>query len=319
MKTSKIEDLKPPTFEELKEFTLRSYVKLLKYLNKTYTIVPFCRIPREDIPYLILRHDIDVSLSSALKMARIERKMGIKSTYFVLFSSAFYNLFEGDSILILNQISRLGHEIGLHYDPAQYKLYNKNPKKTLQIEIQLLEYFLGKKVYSIARHGPWNRDPFAAIKRYINANHPRFRTPSFIHDSDRAWTPVNDLIKLLNDPPRRVQLLIHPENWQEDRISREALLERFFRDLEKRNLELKKRIKRIWQTDPLAIKYDALIERGPIEICFQENRNKMKKQNKLREALNYYNNLFRWYLINTSLGWNIHRLREIVQKKLSSP
>jgi len=152
---------KAPTFDELKEFTLKSYVKLLRYIDDIYKVVPFHRIPKTDCPYLILRHDIDFSLQAALKMAHLERTLGIRSTYFVHFSSRFYNLLEGNNVRILKQISKLGHEIGLHYYPAQYRLYNQNQKKTLEREIQLLEHLLGKKVYSIAKHGPWDRDPFA--------------------------------------------------------------------------------------------------------------------------------------------------------------
>ena len=311
---------KAPTFDELKDFTLISYVKTLRYLDHAYKIVPFCEIPRKDIPYLILRHDIDISLPAALKMARIERDLGIRSTYFVIFSSKSYNVLEGQNVNILRQISKLGHEIGLHYYVSQYRSYGRDMKKTLKMEIQLLEHLLGRKVYSIARHGPWDRDPFATIREYINANHPRFREDLFVHDSARAWTPLQGLLKALNDPPRRVQLLTHPENWQEEKISREALLERFFQDKEKKNLEHIKQLKKIWQTDPSVVEYEAVIEKGEFTQIHNQNSNKSnpKMQSKLRRSLNYYGKIFSWYLINTSFGWNIHRLREIVQSKFGS-
>ena len=301
--------LKAPTFDELKDFTLESYVKLLKYLNQVYKIVPFCEIPRKDVPYLILRHDIDVSLHAALKMAQIERDLGIRSTYFVVFSSKLYNVFHEDNVNVLRQISKLGHEIGLHYDVSQYRSFGRNMKKTLEIQIQVLEHLLGRKVYSIARHGPWDRDPFATIKEYINANHPRLRRDLFIHDSCRAWTPLQSLLKLLNDPPRRVQLLTHPENWQDDRIDRETLLERFIENFEKEILTLKKRGKKIMLMDPLAVKYDALIEKGEfVQVHNGKCQSDPMIQNKLRQELNYYDTLFRWYIINTSLGWWSHKI-----------
>ena len=307
---------KAPTFDELKDFTLKSYVKLLQYLTHIYKIVPFCEIPRKNIPYLILRHDIDISLAAALKMAWIERNLGVRSTYFVLFSGKSYNVLEGENVNILRQISKLGHEIGLHYHVSQYRSYGRDVKKTLKMEIQLLEYLLGRKVYSIARHGPWDRDPFATIKQYINANHPRFRRNVFVHDSARAWTPLQGLLKALNDPPRRVQLLTHPENWQEEKISREALLERFFQDAEKKNKAHKRQLKKIWQTDPSVIEYEAFIEKGEFrQIHNQKIKSNPKMQSKLKRSLNYYGKIFRWYMINTSFGWNIHRLREIVQSK----
>ena len=309
---------KAPTFDELKDFTLESYVKLLQYLNKIYNIVPFCGIPREDIPYLILRHDIDKSLPAALKMAQIERDLGIKSTYFVLFSSEFYNPLEGNNISILKQISKLGHEIGLHYDVSRYSSYGQDMKQTLKIEIQLLEHLLGRKVYSIARHGLWDRDPFATIKKYINANDPRLRGHILVHEGCRAWS-LQGLLRLLNDPPPRAQLLTHPENWQEDRINRETLLERFFQNLEKKNLALKKRTRRIWLTDPIVSEHDALVKEGDFtRFHLQERRSNSIRQSKLWQGLNYYNTVFRYYMINTSFGWYIHRLRTKIHDKLYS-
>ena len=295
-----------PTLEELTEFTLKSYVKLLKYLNQIYKIVPFCKVNNKDTPYLILRHDIDISLPEALKMAQIEKDLNIQSTYFVLLSSKFYNVLEDDNVDILKQISKLGHEIGLHYHPAQYRLYKQNPNKTLEIEIQLLEHLLGKKVFSIARHGPWNRDPFARTKKYINANHPHLRRDLFIHESDRAWTPLEGLIRLLNNPPKRVQLLTHPENWQEDKIDRNTLLERHFQALAKKNLMLKKQILECFRTDPLIINYDKMMKKNENE---QLHVLEFRDKKKLRQALDNYNDLFRYYIINTRLGWSVHQLK----------
>jgi len=306
-----------PTLEELEDFTLKSYVKLLKYLDQIYKIVPFCKLPNKDIPYLILRHDIDISLPAALKMAQIERDLNIKSTYFVLFSGSYYNVFEGDNVDILKQTSKLGHEIGLHYCPAQYRLYNQNSMKTLKIEIQLLEHLLGKKIYSIARHGPWDRDPFAGIKKYNNANHPYLRGDLFIHESCRAWTPIQGLVNLLNNPPKRVQLLTHPENWQEDKIDRITLIERHFQDLKKKNLSSKKHFLEYIQTDQLVVNYDKMIKKDETEQSHSPNyRSDTKKQNKLRQALASYINLSRYYLTNTTTGWKVSHLRKTINYKL---
>jgi hypothetical protein len=307
--------LNAPTLEELTDFTLKSYVKLLKYLNQIYEIVPFCKLPNKGVPYLILRHDVDVSLPAALRMAQIEKELNIKSTYFVLFSSRFYNLHIEENMDILKRISKLGHEIGLHYYPAIYRLYNQNPMKTLEVEIQLLEHLLGKKIHSISRHGPWDRDPFSRIKKYINANHPYLKGHLFVHESDRAWTPLQGLINLLNNPPKRSQLLIHPENWQEDKIDRTTLLERHCQDLENKILSLKKRTLEYYKTDPLIVNYDKMIQKYKTGQ-FQSLKHKLnnEKNGRLRHALDYYGNLSRYYLINTLFGWKANQIKAMIQK-----
>lgn len=293
--------MKKPTLKHLTSFTLESYVQLLKYLKQKYKIVPVCKLSRKDTPHLILRHDIDYSLPASLKMAQIEKDLNIKSTYFVMLSSGLYNLLSENNIDIIQQISKLGHEIGLHYYPTQYRLYNRNPMKTLEIEIELLEHLLGKKIYSIARHGHWDKDPFAGIKKYINANHPYFRGNLFVHESGRAWTPLQGLARLLNDPPKRVQLLIHAGNWQEDKIDRVALLERYCQDFKNKISWSKRRFLEYFQTDQLIIDYDNAVKRGFNHLNCQGTGKCQVKQNWVR--------LLRYYLIYTSVGWKLHQLK----------
>ena len=42
-------------------------------------------------PVLLLRHDLDLDLDAGLKMAEIEARLSIKSTYFILLFNNFYN------------------------------------------------------------------------------------------------------------------------------------------------------------------------------------------------------------------------------------
>lgn len=229
--------------DKIKGFTFVGYKELLQYLREVYEIIPLCRLPTEDVPYLALRHDVDFSLPVALRRARLEQELGIRSTYFVLFSTRFYNLHEQRDVQIVKRIFRLGHEVGLHFDPSQYSSYGQDPQRTLKTEAQLLEHLVGEKVCSIARHGPGDRDPFSAIKGYINANDPRMRGDLFVHDSCRAWNTFEGLLTLLTNPPKRVQLLTHPENWTDEKISRETLFNSFFRSQEGRAPNIKKRVR----------------------------------------------------------------------------
>jgi peptidoglycan/xylan/chitin deacetylase (PgdA/CDA1 family) len=291
----------------LDDFTLESYVDLLKHLKQTYAIVPFCRIPqRKNEPYLILRHDIDFSLPAALRMAKIEQALGVKSTYFVLISSHLYDAFQENNPAILKEISKLGHEIGLHYHPESYTSYNKNTTETLHKEIRLLENLTGKKVHSIARHGGWDRDPFASTREYINANHPFYRSYLFVHDSCRAWTTVEDMITLMQVPQDRAQLLTHPENWQEDKIDRQTLIESLTRDMREKDSWIKEAVKKTWTTDPLVLKYDLAIRD---EKRLRHNWEQYSKpQTDLTRELSYYRKLIQWHLFNSTLGWKFLRL-----------
>lgn len=245
---------------ELKDFTYDAYIKLLKLLKQRYRIVSFFEVSKEEDSFLILRHDVDASLEAALKMARMENNLGIRSTYFVLFSHKLYNLSEKDDLVTLKEISKLGHEIGLHYDVEVYESYCRDLKETLKNEIELLQDLLNRKVFSIACHNITTingEDPFKNIAGYINAYDPEL-CENYVSDSCRAWY-LEDLSRLLDFDYKRVQLLIHPFLWTENVCERDAVLERLFRNIEKKNRDYKLKWLKIWHENPRVKNYDKLI------------------------------------------------------------
>jgi len=240
---------------ELKKFTYSGYIKLLGLLKKKYEIVPFCEIPK-DKAYLILRHDVDASLECALQMAKIENRLKIKATYFVLFSHNLYNLLNKHDFSMLRKISELGHEIGLHYDVTTYQSYNGKFELILENEIKLLESLLHRKIFSISCHNPsiYKANTLKPFKRYINAYNPEL-FDLYVSDSCRAWY-IKDLCRLLNFSYERVQLLIHPFLWTEDACGRDVILERLFNRVEKKNRIYKTRWLNMWRNNPKVKKYE---------------------------------------------------------------
>jgi len=70
--------------KELKDFTLRTYKKLLQgLLAKGYSFQSLQDfIQQLENKTVILRHDVDRLPGNSLKMARLEDEMGIRATYF---------------------------------------------------------------------------------------------------------------------------------------------------------------------------------------------------------------------------------------------
>ena len=102
------------------EFTCQAYRELLSLLRQrgyafrnyhNYEEAPRC---------VILRHDVDTSLSQAVRLAELEAEEGVCSTWFVLLRTDFYNVFSRAGAEALERIRSLGHEIGLHFDEASY-------------------------------------------------------------------------------------------------------------------------------------------------------------------------------------------------------
>ena len=63
---------------------------------------------------LILRHDVDLSLAAALRMAELEADAGAPATYFLMTGSVFYNLASHEGERALDRLRELGHRVGLH-------------------------------------------------------------------------------------------------------------------------------------------------------------------------------------------------------------
>ena len=63
---------------------------------------------------LILRHDVDLSLDAALRMAELESEAGANATYFLMTQSVFYNLASPEGERAIVRLRELGHRVGLH-------------------------------------------------------------------------------------------------------------------------------------------------------------------------------------------------------------
>jgi hypothetical protein len=206
----------------LEKFTYQEYEALLLKLKSDHIFLCFSdfrkkvRLKR----YLILRHDIDFSLSYAMKMAHLESAIGIKATYFLLLSSKNYNLFSKSDCSIPKKLISLGHEVGLHYDPKVME--ERNPTDlTSQIyyETRILSEISRKPIKSIAMHNPslYGKDPFADDKNFINAYGPQFtKEIPYFSDSCGAWRDSTYIVFNQSPFPDKLQLLIHPIFWSEE-------------------------------------------------------------------------------------------------------
>ena len=63
---------------------------------------------------VLLRHDVDLSLDAALRMAELEAQAEAGATYFLMTQSVFYNLASPEGTRAINRLRELGHGVGLH-------------------------------------------------------------------------------------------------------------------------------------------------------------------------------------------------------------
>ena len=102
----------------------------VKFISENSKDTTYDLISNYNKGQILLRHDVDVNLSAAAKMASAEHKLGVKTTYFLMWRSPCYNLMSRSSQKYVEKILTLGHSIGLHYDHG-FDLENKKDSSLL--------------------------------------------------------------------------------------------------------------------------------------------------------------------------------------------
>jgi glycosyltransferase involved in cell wall biosynthesis len=224
------------------DFTLNKFEELCRQaLLSGYTILPVIdyllnSVKKERL--LVLRHDVDSDPKSALRMAKIEHGLGIRSTYYFRKTNGVFKTH------IIIAIAELGHEIGYHYEVLD-KTRGNYKKAILLFGRELASLRQLVDIKTICMHGkpltPWdNRDLW---KKY---NHSEFgllgeaylsmtdKNITYLSDTGRNWsekhkikdrlfnnriqnvtaTSTNDVIGLIkNGQIHDIYVVSHPERW----------------------------------------------------------------------------------------------------------
>ena len=198
------------------EFTYRAYAELVQIIRESgYTVTSYQHCDIVDKP-CILRHDVDFDIKKAVEFAEFEASMGIRSTYFILCSSKFYNLLDKDSINAVRTIHRLGHDIGLHFDETNYSITKENGfLASVRLELEIMREVVKLPVQSVSMHRPsqetlmhnWN---FKDLGGVINSYSEKyFREFKYLSDSRMYWRE-NPFEAIADGRYPQLHILTHP-------------------------------------------------------------------------------------------------------------
>ena len=221
----------PDHRSEFADFTEKNYRELLRLAQKNYT---FCGY-RTAVTgrQIIWRHDIDVSMHRALRLAEIEVEEGVRSTYFLYPRSIFYNLLSTDIDRLVRQIILLGHDIALHFDPTHYGpglarddliAAICNERDLLQREFDVTLTAVSFHLYGVLEEPMPDDDEVGGL---VNAYSGRMReTVGYVSDSNGVWLyrRLREVLKEARED--RLQVLTHPEMWTLDVMAPRARLQR---------------------------------------------------------------------------------------------
>ncbi len=153
----------------------------------------------EDAPAdgsVILRHDVDLSLDAAVRMAELEADAGASATYFLMTESVFYNLDSSEGVAAIVRLRELGHRV------AQHAVYPHAPVDERFDPV-------------VAWHNPdpeYMRAPLPD-ERINVMQEPWFDPATYRSDSNQHWRSGCPHDELRTGALPWLQLLTHPEIW----------------------------------------------------------------------------------------------------------
>ena len=133
----------------MRDFTLKSYRSLIEaFQHAGYRFQTFEEMLTAPVEgrVVVMRHDVDELAGNALKMARLEHELGARATYY------FRVVKQSNVPEVIEEIARLGHEIGYHYEDLV--LAEGDEQKAIQLFEEHLAYFRQYyPVRTISMHG----------------------------------------------------------------------------------------------------------------------------------------------------------------------
>jgi hypothetical protein len=157
----------------------------------------FGRFEGEPAPGRVyLRHDVDLSLDAALRMAELEAEAGVSATYFLMSESVFYNLASPEGTAAVSRLLELGHDLGAH------ALWPAVPEQEARFSPVL------------AWHNPDPEYMTTPVAGFLNVmTEPWFTQGLYRSDSNQHWRSGCPHEELAGGSFDWLQLLTHPEIW----------------------------------------------------------------------------------------------------------
>ncbi|HWQ01816.1 MAG TPA: hypothetical protein VN449_06815 [Gaiellaceae bacterium] len=173
-------------------FDLTHYAEILEAAKAGGYRFAFFDTPPEP-GTVILRHDVDLSLDAALRLAEVEADAGAAATYFLMTRSEFYNLDSQSGEDAVDRLRRLGHRVGLH---AVWPYVDRDDRFDPVL----------------AWHNPDPEYMRDAVEELVNVMEAPW-ADVYRSDSNQHWRQGCPHEELAAGAFERLQLLTHPEIW----------------------------------------------------------------------------------------------------------
>ena len=212
-------------------FSYDEYKEIISLIQEHLPIVSFNDVIDNNLEeYCVIRHDVEYSLDRALKLAQLENKLNIKSTYCIQVRNNIYNAISDKNIKLVEQIKSLGHEIALHQDPPS-GLGDYGLKEYLLRDMETLNKYYNIPIRIFSYHRPKQEylQKYFTVGDKINTNGNKFfhyfkgdglvkpedLDVTYLADSNHKWK-WGDPKNLNFTKVKKLQINIHPYSWSEE-------------------------------------------------------------------------------------------------------
>jgi len=215
------------------DFTESAYRELLRIAKTHWEFIDYTSYQRPD-RVCLWRHDLDLSIQRAYKLAQIEVEEGVRATYFILLHAEFYNPLEKENVDLVFKILDLGHHLGIHFDPSFYvSRLNRGESLLdfLKFEQEILEKTFQTDICVFSFHNPdvgdWLDIDQDLVGGLINTYGRHFRDNySYCSDSNGYWRFQRLRNVLEEAKAEKLQVLTHPGWWVPEPMSPRARISR---------------------------------------------------------------------------------------------
>lgn len=150
-------------------------------------------------------------------MAKVEKEVGVYTTYFLRLHSAFYNPLETETHSLVRNIVRHGHQLALHFEAGFHHITSQQTLETaLERDRRIIEDWFGVEVTVFSFHNPqgdgmlgFDSDTYGGM---VNTYGRHLKKYKYISDSNGYWRH-DRLYDVLTTGPRHLHVLTHPEWW----------------------------------------------------------------------------------------------------------
>ena len=206
-------------------FTYNEYRNIIRLIQQHLPIVDFADVTSKTNEFCVIRHDIEFSIDRAVKLAEVEKQLGISTTYTVQLRNNTYNALSEKNIDLVHYIRSLGHCIALHQNPPYMPA--EDLKKYVVKDIETLEHYYGFEVDRYAFHRPKQEQlaMYLEIPGKINCYGKKYlhyfqgETPdlnvTYLADSNHQWKYGHPVTIDFNSVSK-LQLNTHPFSWTEN-------------------------------------------------------------------------------------------------------